>query len=150
MIPLRALAAAAVVAMVLSGCAGAGAGAQSTEPAMPDGLDREPDAVGMLSEAWVAGSGGPVEVTPEYATWGLASTDDSWDGAELGIKRTPVADVSNGAATVFFDGDGNEVADPSADLWEGQHVRVWCDMQADSLPPMCSVSHLQLSHALEG
>lgn len=150
MITSRVLTAAAVVAIALSGCGVGEPSEPPTEPAMPAGLDRAPDAVGMLSETWLAGSGGPVEVTPDYATWGLASDDDSWNGAELGIKRGPVPGVSNGDATVFYDGDANKVPDPSADLWEGQHVRVWCDFVAQSLPPICSVSHLQLSHALEG
>lgn len=104
----------------------------------------------MLSEARVAGSSGPVEVTPDSATWGLGFSRRLLGGAELGIKRAEVSVVDSGVPTVFFGGDANEIEDPSADLWEGKHVRVWCDFAARSLPPICSVWHLQLPHALEG
>lgn len=140
----------AIAALLLSGCAESNSSEPPPDLPIPAGLDREPDAVGTLSATWIAGSGGPVEVTADRATWGLTADDESMNGAQLGIKRTPVDGVENGDPTLFFDGDGNEIPDLSGDLWDGQAVRVWCDMLALSQPPICSVSHLQLSHAREG
>lgn len=135
------------ITAICVGLVACGSGATPGAATLPD---REPDAVGTLSNAWIAGSRGPVSIDEDGVVWGLASDDESWDGAELSIKRAPVQLVDNGAPTVFFDGQGREIPDPSDELWEGQAVRVWCDLMLDSLPSICSVSHLELSHSLEG
>lgn len=140
----RWLGTAALAAAVLGGCASSNEAPLPSKVPAPDTMDMPADAVGTLSAKWLAGGGGPVEVTEEWATWGLASSDESWDGAEIGIKRARVAGVVNGDVTTFFDASGTEIPDASDDLEEGANVRVWCDFVAQSLPPICSVSHVQL------